>query len=424
MMRLKNLLNMGISDTLDLVETNKQRVFNLFILLALPAMPFVLFFNIWRSNYSVAILNTIQLVFIFFAFWISYKRRYLFLRTFLLVLLSTIIFFTAIFFKTGIEYRLLLIMVVGVILFDNNIKFLLFSILLACEFTICKYLDFKAINIEGVLLATKSMQVFIPFMITCFSLFYLKFIYLQSQFKLQNALKKESHSNEMQEKLMFSLAHDLRSPLGNVIGLVQLLKRHEGFTNEELKWLDMIESSTANSNALVNELLESNELMKHRLKLQLIDLNELIDNVVLTSRIKASTKNIQIHFQKNASIPIATIDALKFERLISNLINNAIKFSYPFGNIYILLEAHQDKINISIRDEGIGIAEKYINSIFDPFTKAKRIGTNNEASFGLGLSICKQIATLHAGTIDVKSELGKGTEFILSFPKIKPLAFL
>lgn len=416
MFRIKNLLNLGISESLDLVESNKQRIFNLFILLALPAIPLLLIFNVIRNNYGMVFMNSLQLIVFALAFWISLTRKLLFLRTYLLIILSTIIFISAILFNNGIEYRLLFLIVVGVILFDNNYKFLLFSFLIACEFAICRYLELKASGIIGSLLLIRILQVFFPFIITCISLFYLKHIYLQSQFKLQKALSEVSNSNDMREKIMFSLAHDLRGPLSNISSLVNLLKRHQGYSPEELKWIEMIEFSSTNSNALVNELLESNELMKSNVEIELHDLNVLVEKLVFSARLKAATKDITIEFLKVEPTCMLNIDAIKFDRLITNLLNNAIKFSFQNGVIQIVIAKQNNTIRISIKDQGVGIAEKYLETIFDPFTKAKRKGTNNEVSFGLGLSICKQIVELHRGTINVISELGKGSEFIVTLP--------
>ena len=416
MIRLRNLLDIGVTDSLDIVESNKQRVFNLFILLAIPSIPFVLLLNFFRGNYEMVILNSLQLLICVFACWISISRKLLFLRTFLLILLSSIIFIAAIFFKPGIEYRLLFIIVVGVILFDNNYKYLLFSLLIACEFTLCRYLELKHTGTMGPILVTRSLQVFVPFIITCFSLFYLKYIYLKSQNKLQKALTQVSISNEMHEKLMFSLAHDLRSPLTNITVLVKLLKQNDKYTEEEVKWMEMIELSASNSNALVNELLESNELMKNKLEPKLQDLNLLVENVVISARLKAEKKDITIALQKLSPNCFANVDALKIDRLISNLVNNSIKFSHLSGHIQIEITKDEGQAIISIKDNGIGIDKKYIPTVFEPFTKAKRRGTINEASFGLGLSICKQITDLHEGNIKVISELGKGTEFLVSLP--------
>ena len=416
MIHFKNLLNLGVSESLDIVESDKQRGFNLFIFLALPSIPLILIVNIVRGNYEMVILNSLQMLVILVAFWISFTRKLLFLRTYLLFLLSTIIFISAIFIKPGVEYRLLMIMVVAVILFDKSLNFLFFSILIACEFTFCKYIEFKTEAISNFVMGIKILQIFIPFIITCISLFYVKHIYLKSQLKLQKALTEVSLANEMYEKLMYSLAHDLRSPLSNVTSLVNLLKRHKGFSAEELKWLEMIELSTSNSNALVNDLLESNELMKSQVVLEPNDLNVIVENVIHTSRLKASTKDIMINFQKSEPNCFANVDAVKIDRLISNLVNNAIKFSYPCSSINIYVTKLGNTTTISVKDKGVGVPEKNVGSIFEPFTKAKRKGTNNEVSYGLGLSICKQLAELHGGTIKVISELNKGTEFIVSLP--------
>jgi len=416
MFRLKNVLNLGISDSLDIVESNKQRVFNLFIFLGLLTIPIALIINVVRNNNGMLLVNCLQILVLLFAFWITIKRKLLFLRVYLLLLLNTIIFFTAIFYKTGMEYRLLFLIVIAVILFENNIKFFLFALLITFEFTCCKYLEFKTNGLIGVILIMRIAQVFVPFLITGISLFYLKFLYFKSQHTLQNALSEVSRAKEMNEIFMFSLAHDLRTPFSNISGILKLLKQHKGYTDDELKLLDMIEISNSNSNGLVNEILESNELMKNKLELQKYDLNILVENVVNTARLKAESKYIKISFDKWVPNCFADVDTIKIDRLISNLINNAIKFSYQSSNIKIIVTKFKDIATISIIDQGIGIAEKNITKIFDPFTKAKRKGTDNEVSFGLGLSICKQIAELHGGAIKVISNPSHGSEFVVSLP--------
>jgi signal transduction histidine kinase len=229
-----------------------------------------------------------------------------------------------------------------------------------------------------------------------------------------------SKSNDTKERIMYALAHDLRSPLTNVIGITKIM-RHQGsnLTEEQFIWLNSIESAIQNSNSLVNELLQSNELLNQPANYGLCDLNKVVEAQIEMAILKSVEKNIQFEIIKTEESCILSLEQLKIQRLFSNLLNNAIKFSNQSGKIIVQVSKQDQYCRVSVMDFGIGIAEKNLPLIFDAFTKAKRKGTQNEDSYGLGLSICKQIAEQHGGNIKVISELGKGTEFIVRLPIIR-----
>jgi signal transduction histidine kinase len=419
MNRFKSLFEFGISDTEDLIELHKQRMFNLFVLLFTPFIVLTLGVNLYINLFDLAMINAIQLTIFVFTIWIAYQKQFVFLRSWILVIMSIIALFVAIYFKNGAEYRLLPMMVAGAVIFDNNWKFILFTVLISIGFTYCRYMDMITNGLTSNLLVYRVAQVIIPFILASISLLYLKNIYIKSQLKLQIALKEVSDSNSVKERFMYSLAHDLRSPISNVIGITKIMRLEGDLNAEQLKWMDLIESSTVNSSTLINELLDSNELLSKLESLELVDINDLVRNVVLLSQIKANEKQINIEFLGSSIKCTLSIDALKIKRLISNLINNAIKFSQTSHKIQVVIFGINQNCHICIKDFGIGIAENQIPFIFDAFTKAKRKGTNNEASYGLGLSICKQIAQQHGGNITITSELGKGSEFTVILPCVK-----
>jgi len=104
-------------------------------------------------------------------------------------------------------------------------------------------------------------------------------------------------------------------------------------------------------------------------------------------------------------------------RVLSNLISNAIKFSPRGATIYVSIADCKKEVEIAVKDDGIGVPEKMQEEIFNMFTEAKRPGTAGEKSFGLGLSISKQIVEHHQGSIWVESETGKGSTFYVRLPK-------
>lgn len=419
MNRFKSLFEFGISDSEDLIELHKQRMLNLFVLLFTPFLLLTLSVNLFNSKFDLAIVNTIQLTIFGFAIWISPKKKFAFLSSGILVLLTIITFYVAVLFKNGAEYRLLVLMVVGAVIFDNNWKYIVFACFITLIFSYCRYLNFLENSLDYQLIWYRVAQIFIPFLLACISLLYFKNIYIKSQLKLQIALKEVSDSNSVKDRFMYSLAHDLRSPISNVIGITKIMRLEGDLNAEQLKWLDLIESSTVNSSTLINELLDTNELLTKLESLELVDINGLVRDIVLLSQIKASEKQINIEFLESSFECFLLIDTLKMKRLISNLINNAIKFSHETQKIQVIVTSINQQSHISIKDFGIGITPNQIPFIFDAFTKAKRKGTNNEASYGLGLSICKEIAQQHGGDITVTSEFGKGSEFTVILPCVK-----
>ena len=413
---IAKILNFGTHSIQDINDVQKQRFFNLFFIIALLTNTTSSIVNFLRGDIIVAFINIFQISIFALTIYITSQGKYLYLRLVTLFLLSITVFIAALFFDNGMEYRLMILMVPAVILFENTFKFLVYTFLMSLAFSFCRIDDFIHLGTELNIVLIKGIQIFIPFIFMYAFLFYFKKMYTKSQYHLQIALNEVSKSNQMNEKILYSLAHDLRTPLSSITSIVNILKKHDGFSADEIKWLEMIELSSSNSNAMVNQLLESNDLMKNSVELQLMDLNILLENVVMASNLIAVTKKIKIDLQKEEPNCIANVDAIKIYRLISNLMNNAIKFSYESGTIEIKVSKFTDLATISIKDYGIGISENYSQSIFDPFTKAKRKGTNNEVSFGLGLYICKQIAELHGGTIKVISQPGQGSEFVVSLP--------
>jgi signal transduction histidine kinase len=130
----------------------------------------------------------------------------------------------------------------------------------------------------------------------------------------------------------------------------------------------------------------------------------------------AGKKNQQIKFSGLAAPLTIDIDKNRIERTINNLVGNAIKFSPAGEKISVELSHNDNSILIFIADSGIGIPPEMQADLFKPFGNTRRMGTAGEKSFGLGLSVCKQIVEAHNGKISVKSEAGKGTVFYVELP--------
>jgi signal transduction histidine kinase len=167
---------------------------------------------------------------------------------------------------------------------------------------------------------------------------------------------------------------------------------------------------------LINEILEATNLASIDLHLEQVEINSLASNSVELLRFKASEKEQNILFEPLPDQQNLFISREKIWRVISNLISNAIKFS-PYGaSILVKVEREEKQIIVSVKDNGIGIPEKLQDQVFNMFTTAQRPGTAGEKSFGLGLSICKQIMEKSHGKIWFNSDGEHGTTFYISLP--------
>ncbi|MBL7717195.1 MAG: hypothetical protein JNL72_00055, partial [Flavipsychrobacter sp.] len=147
------------------------------------------------------------------------------------------------------------------------------------------------------------------------------------------------------------------------------------------------------------------------------DLNDLLKTCMNLLRFRAAQKNQQLTLIQNSNKHIDIyVNKEKIIRVISNIINNAIKFTPAGGLISIQAKAQERQALILVKDQGIGIPDEYKDKIFDMFTEAKRTGTDGEKPFGLGLSISRQIVEAHNGKIWFDSTPEKGTTFYISIP--------
>ncbi|GAB3196744.1 two-component system sensor histidine kinase VicK [Pontibacter aydingkolensis] len=217
------------------------------------------------------------------------------------------------------------------------------------------------------------------------------------------------------------LSHDLAGPLANIQALAGFLSEStKEYKNEEVKnIIRIIGESSARSIHLIRdfvqqEFLESSNagLVKRRVNL-VSKIGEIIEQY------KEGEDHISKRFTltTSGSRMYAYIDQSKFMQVINNLISNAIKFTHDNGEIDTEIADNDGKILITIRDNGIGIPERYHDELFDKFTKARRQGLRGEPSTGLGMSIIKTIVEWHEGSIWFESAENKGTTFYIEIPK-------
>jgi two-component system sensor histidine kinase VicK len=233
---------------------------------------------------------------------------------------------------------------------------------------------------------------------------------------LEKTLNELKESSLEKDQILRTVAHDLRNPIGGIAALSEAME-DDDFNAEQKELITIIKETAYDSIELINEILEVTNGEKTELKKELVDLNSLLGKSVELLRFKALEKNQHIELHLLDLPEEVWINREKIWRVISNLISNAIKFSPEGSTIEAEIKDNEKEVEISIKDYGIGIPDNLQSKVFNMFTEAKRPGTQGEKSFGLGLSISKQIIENHDGKIWFESQKGRGSTFYIRLIK-------
>lgn len=212
------------------------------------------------------------------------------------------------------------------------------------------------------------------------------------------------------------VAHDLRGVVAKLHGLHSLLKSKIKPNTEAQKLFSLLEMVCKHGIEITTNIVEDKTLASlnnNGVIFKRYSLNNLIKKQAKVYKMQANAKNIDLIIDIPNHNIFSKINRPSFVRLLDNLVENAIKFTNREGQINIMLREKNEKIILEVRDSGIGIPTKLIDSIFNKNTTLKRVGTEGEKSTGIGLRIVKDIIDFHSGIICVKSKEKKGTSFIV-----------
>jgi two-component system sensor histidine kinase VicK len=228
---------------------------------------------------------------------------------------------------------------------------------------------------------------------------------------LEQALKKLENANLEKDRILRVVAHDLRNPIGGIVTLSNMMIEGNMVNERSKAIVEAISSASVSSIGLIQELMNTDYADVPDVAKTKVDIGGLLHNVVHLVEYKATEKKQQIDLKLPVSQVTMMIHPGQLERVVNNLLVNAIKFSPEGREIFLSLTAGKDGIRIAVRDQGIGIPESILEHIFDGSSSLKRTGTAGEKSFGLGLSICRQIVEAMGGKIRAESEEGVGSVF-------------
>jgi len=234
-------------------------------------------------------------------------------------------------------------------------------------------------------------------------------------------MEELKQTDSLRRELIANVSHDLRSPLASILGYLEtvIMKKDSLDPQEKEKYLNIILNNTVMLSQLVEELFELSKLDARQIKPQpeTFSMSELLQDVVLKYRPQADQAGIQLESAMPAESLNVKADIGLIERALSNLIENAIKYTPEKGVVKVALADADDEIRFVVSDTGSGIAKEDLPHVFDRYYRGSQNKTRKPGGTGLGLAISKKILQLHDSDIQVESQLNVGTRFMFSLRK-------
>jgi len=432
------LAYMGISHDMPFFEQQKTHLLNVMLLPAVPSTLFFAFTNVvvrpglaWFNVFSFFCCFTILLL--------NYRRYWLWLRMPLMIVLLGITFCEAIFFDNGMEYNLLLGIVCCLILFNNSVTYFLMTALIVSAFVYIKFYQYlhyhpnRGIRQKALGNIVSCMVLFV------LALHYFRRVYLRYHFQVednkvvleyqQQQLVQQKEQLELKnqqltslsdsrQKILYTLAHDLRNPLSGIEALSSRLVENESLSADVKKLIQVIASTAERSQRQIQDLLDMHQYTESAslgVK-QLTNLKELVEQTLVPLSFTAAQKSVALLFRAGEEDIIARVNPMQYTRLVENLVSNAIKFSYHHQEVTVMLCLDNAHVLLQVQDSGTGIPEEDMPHLFTRDSGRGKAGTDGEKSFGRGLAICRSIAEAHGGCIQVARVLPKGSLFTVSIP--------
>lgn len=241
----------------------------------------------------------------------------------------------------------------------------------------------------------------------------------QAAEKLRKAMEAAQAADRIKSAFLATMSHELRTPLNSIIGFTGIML--QGLTgplnHEQQKQMAMVQNSSRHLLSLINDVLDISKIEAGQLVLSCtsFDLRSSVDKIAGLVTPLAEKKNIDLQIDLPDISVIITTDERRLEQVILNLMNNAIKFT-EIGRVGVTLQNEKEYLLLSFTDTGIGIQQQDLANLFKPFRQIDSGLARKREGTGLGLSICKKILDLMGGSIEVQSQWGQGSTFIVRIP--------
>ena len=243
------------------------------------------------------------------------------------------------------------------------------------------------------------------------------YIYKRKNRIIAKQKKELSELIATKNKFFTIIAHDLRSPLSSVINFLDILKQEQNSNTQTNQIIDALGDSSKNSLSLLDNLLKWSKIQTGKVHYdpQKIDILTIAKDQLKIQKQQILKKNINVVIEASTDIKV-TADKNMIATVIRNLLSNAIKYSHPKGIVVVELNTIGSSLSFSIEDNGIGVPEEYMSSLFDITKVTTQKGTLQEKGSGLGLILSKHFIEIHQGSLSIESTNNKGTIASFTLP--------
>ena len=243
----------------------------------------------------------------------------------------------------------------------------------------------------------------------------------KAQLALAQKMSELERASRYKSEFLANMSHELRTPLNSSLILAKLLadNKHGNLSEEQVKFASTIYSAGNDLLALINDILDLSKIEagKVELRAEPITLARLVEPVSRTFEPVAKQKDVKLALSLGDSKASIETDAQRVQQILKNLLSNAFKFTEQ-GTVSLTATAHEDSYSFAVQDTGIGIAKSHHSAIFEAFQQADGTTNRRFGGTGLGLSISRDLAHMLGGELRIESELGKGSCFTLTLPKV------
>ena len=245
---------------------------------------------------------------------------------------------------------------------------------------------------------------------------------ITQKMKLETSLKaavtKLQEANEKKNEFLATLGHEIRNPLAAIASGVQIIEQDP---QQLARATSMIKSNVNIVSSLLDDLLDLTRISRGQIQLkkQIVNFNDLINEVYHSFLPQCERKHQKVSLLLPTHDILSFVDRTRIQQVLSNVISNAHKFTPERGSIEISLMLKSNKLEVAIKDSGVGIDMQYRDKIFEPFQQLKQSRNVANSGMGIGLALVKQFVALHDGEVSIESEgLNTGTMFCVSLPII------
>lgn len=413
----------------------QHRLLNIIILVGILGVAFACFISVvMHQNGLTQILSFTCLILFFLIFWIANTLK----RSQLAIIIFAIIFNNFVLpglyiTSGGIEGGMPLWCLLGFIF-----PFLLIKGRSCVVVFIISIVEFIALVIysyyhpEIIMKMASVKMVYIDMVITMIavviiiaSIFrYQTHIYQKQQRTIIKSVREANEAIRQKQDFISNVSHDIRTPMDSIIGFTELAKKNMDNPERLRDSLEKISRASDHLMNLINEVLDISKIDSGTSVVEedMCSIHEIIDNVCQILQNEIDNKKLKVNLDYSMlDEDVLSCDSLRLNQILLNLVSNAVKYSYDGGNISIsviqLSSEDETKIvnEFHIRDEGCGMTPEFMEHVFEPFARDKASPVSAEGT-GLGLTIAKSLTEIMGGTIEVVSELGKGSEFTAIIP--------